>query len=136
MDSKTFDAITKSLNNNLSRRRAMRGMLGGAVLAAAAASLVPRPAEAGSKAQKRCRNKGGVYAEKGTCHCTSVGCDLTCHGNPVCHCYETVGGRGFCAGEGSTGNCNTTPDCQVDAGEVCAKTCIGLVCVPPARHSG
>jgi hypothetical protein len=129
MDSKTFDGIAKSLNNSFSRRRAMQGVLGGAVLAAVAPSLVPRPAEAGSRAKKRCRNKGGVYMEKGTCHCTSTGCNLTCHGNPDCHCYETTEGRGFCAGYGHTKDCTTTADCQ--SGEVCAKTCIGLVCVPP-----
>ena len=128
MDSKTFDAVAKSLSNSLSRRRAIQGVLGGAVLAAVAPSLMPRPAEAGSRAKKRCRNKGGVYVEKGTCRCTSTGCNLTCHGNPDCHCYETTEGRGFCAGVGNTGDCTTTADCK--AGEVCAKTCIGLVCVP------
>jgi hypothetical protein len=129
MDSKTFDAVAKSLSNSLSRRRAMQGVLGGAIAVAGVPLLVPRPAEADSGAKKRCRNKGGVYVEKGTCHCTSAGCNLTCHGNPDCHCYETTGGRGFCAGVGSTGACATTADCK--AGEVCAKTCIGLVCVPP-----
>jgi len=128
MDNKTFDAIAKSLNTSLSRRRAMQGVLGGAVLAAAAPSLVLQAAKAGGRAKKRCRNKGGVYVEKGTCHCTSGGCDLTCHGNLDCHCYETTEGRGFCAGIGHTTYCTTTLDCQ--AGEACAKTCVGLVCVP------
>lgn len=129
MDSKTFDAFAKSLNNSLSRRRAMQGVLGGAIAAAGMPLLAPRSAGAGSRAKKRCRNKGGVYVEKGTCHCASNGCNLTCHGNPDCHCYETTEGRGFCAGIGHTKDCTTTADCN--AGEVCAKTCIGLVCVPP-----
>ena len=104
MDSKTFDGIAKSLNNSFSRRRAMQSVLGGAIAAAGVPLLAPRPAEAGSRAKKRCRNKGGVYVEKGTCHCTSAGCNLTCHGNPDCHCYETTEGRGFCAGVGNTGD--------------------------------
>jgi hypothetical protein len=129
MDSKTFDGIAKSLNISLSRRRAMQSVLGGTVLAAVPPTLMPRSAAAGRKAKKRCRKRGGVYLDKGTCHCASHGCDLTCHGNPSCHCYQTTEGRGFCAGIGSTGNCTTTNDCE--AGEACADTCIGFVCVPP-----
>jgi hypothetical protein len=123
------DDLARTLaQETVSRKRALT-VLGGAIAAAVAPALAPQQARAGGKARKRCRNKGGVYMAKGTCHCASDGCNLTCHGNPDCHCYETVEGRGFCAGVGSTGGCNTTADCQ--AGEVCAKTCIGLVCVPP-----
>ena len=129
MDSKTFDGIAKSLNSGLSRRRAMQSVLGGAVLAVVPPSLAPRSADAGSRARRRCRNQGRVYLPKGTCHCADGSCVITCHGTPDCHCYETMEGRGFCAGVGSTGWCTSTADCQ--AGEACAKTCIGSVCVPP-----
>jgi len=134
MDSKTFDAIAKSLNNSVSRRRAMQGVLGGAVLAAVAPMLVPRPAEAGRGAKKRCRNQGRVYLPKGTCHCADGSCVIPCHDNPDCHCYQTTEGRGFCAGIGHTTECTSTAQCQGE--EACVETCIGLVCVPPVRVSG
>jgi hypothetical protein len=122
------DDLARTLTQGTVSRKRVLTVLGGAIAAATAPSLTPQPAKAGG-AKKRCRKKGGVYMAKGTCSCASDGCNLTCHGNPDCHCYETVEGRGFCAGVGSTGACNSTSNCQ--AGEVCAKTCIGLVCVPP-----
>jgi hypothetical protein len=122
------DDLARTLTQGTVSRKRVLTVLGGAIAAATAPALAPRPAKAGG-AKKRCRKKGGVYMAKGTCSCASDGCNLTCHDNPDCHCYETVEGRGFCAGVGSTGDCNSTSNCQ--AGEVCAKTCIGLVCVPP-----
>jgi len=123
------DDLARTLaHGTVSRKRALT-LLGGAIAAAAAPTLAPRQAKAGGKARKRCWNKGGAYVAKGTCHCASDGCNLTCHGDLDCHYYETVEGRGFCAGVGSTGDCTSTADCQ--AGEVCARTCIGFVCVPP-----
>jgi hypothetical protein len=124
----TDDLARTLAHGTVSRKRALT-VLGGAIAAAVAPSLTPRQAKAGGKASKRCRRKGGVYLTEGTCRCASGYCDLTCHGNPVCHCYETVEGQGFCAGAGNTGDCTTTADCQ--PGEACAKTCVGVVCVPP-----
>src|SRR5215217_6392323 len=94
------DDLTRALTEGTVSRKRVLALLGGAIAAAAAPTMAPRPAKAGAKAMRRCRNKGGVYVEKGTCRCTSAGCNLTCHGNPDCHCYETVEGRGFCAGIG------------------------------------
>ena len=82
-------------------RRAIQGVLGGVVLAAVPSSLVPRQADAGSKAKKRCRSQGRVYLPKGTCHCADGSCVVPCHDNPDCHCYQTTEGRGFCTGIGS-----------------------------------
>jgi hypothetical protein len=129
MDSRTFDAMAKSLSNSVSRRRAIQGVLGGVVLAAVPSSLVPRQADAGSKAKKRCRSQGRVYLPKGTCHCADGSCVVPCHDNPDCHCYQTTEGRGFCAGIGHTTECTSTAQCQGE--EACVETCIGLVCVPP-----
>jgi hypothetical protein len=68
MDADRFDALTRALGG-ISRRRALR-LAGATALASVVTPLLPQQAEALSvDARRRCRRKGGIPLDHGTCHC-------------------------------------------------------------------
>ena len=58
------DDLARTLTPGTFSRKRVLTVLGGAIAAATAPALAPRPAKAGG-AKKRCRRKGGVYMENG-----------------------------------------------------------------------
>jgi hypothetical protein len=130
MDPHSFDRLTRTLFTVGSRRAVACALLAtaGATLGLASAH------DAEASATKKCRRKGGLRADKGTCHCGwQCSADIvqfTCHDNPNCVCYKDASGRGFC-GEGSGNNfCTKNSDCDPD--RTCAlHTCAGGLCILP-----
>jgi hypothetical protein len=98
-----LDELARGLaENHVSRRRAIK-WAGYSVLGAALSSMgFAESAEALTRRQRRrCREKGGIPLEEGTCHCaakcTSDFSRFHCSGNKNCTCLRTVSGKGFCA---------------------------------------
>jgi hypothetical protein len=123
MGEQFFDDLARGLHDGtISRGRALRWLGAGAV-ALAIGPLFPEQAEALTRRQRRrCRRKGGIPLEKGTCHC-AITCDFssdefTCQGNPGCTCFMTVTGRGFCAGGSRPSGCSSSEDCESSLNEV------------------
>jgi hypothetical protein len=127
--------------NDISRRQAIK-WASYSVLGAALSSMgFVESAEALTRRQRRrCRRKGGAILEKGNCHC-AIKCDapdlnnFTCQNDPDCACFQTTGGRGFCA---RLASCNTLQKCssssECPSGFKCAPTCCPgnpILCLPP-----
>ncbi len=58
MDSTTFDGITRHLGSSLTRRSALRGLVSGAVVAVAGATVLT-PESAAKRRRKKSRKQGG-----------------------------------------------------------------------------
>jgi hypothetical protein len=117
------DDLAKALTDGTGSRKQILKVVGAVIVAAVVPSLDPPLAAAGTRAQKRCRRKRGLYLSKGTCHCAPK-----CVGNnpdkfhcrsDACYCYETVDPPpdkvGFCAsiaGNYSEPGCQTSAECE------------------------
>ena len=142
-----LDELARGLaENDISRRQALK-WAGYSVLGATLSSVgFAETAEALTRRQRRrCRNKGGIPLEKGTCHCaatcTSGFSQFHCNGSTNCTCLKTVSGKGFCAkgtlfvdtgcpnqmncASGKT--CVVIPDCQ-GGGQSCTPANATMVC--------
>jgi hypothetical protein len=119
------DDLAKGLAAGTVSRRLALTLFAAATFGSAMLPVAPQHAAALSrKARRRCRSVGGALLKKGACHCaltcTSPSATLfACHNNALCHCRETVSGKGFCAQFlGSTvTECTTDADCPT--GEMC-----------------
>jgi hypothetical protein len=124
-----IDALARAVTRDrVSRKRALQ-IIGG-VIAVAVPSLVPQSVAAGSRAKKRCRNKGGRYLTSGQCRCAyRCGADesrFVCGGNPNCRCLEAVDGTGYCGfGIPTQQECVSDADCGVGPTCVVFRGCIG-----------
>jgi hypothetical protein len=111
MHEQHFDALTKTLGNESSSRRRALQVVGAALASAGVLAHGSEEARAG-KAQRRCRNKGGVYLPEGECHCSTTRTHVfdlpPCNGDASCRCIQTAGGRGLCA---LVPLFSTAPDC-------------------------
>jgi len=144
MGDHVVDYFAKALADATGSRKQMLKVVGGVILAAVVPSLDPPLGAAGTRAQKRCRRKHGLYLSKGTCHCAPkcVGNDpdkFHCRSD-ACFCYETVDPPpdkvGFCAsitGNYSQPGCRSTSECK-EPGTRCVPVLFPTNCpaCPPA----
>ena len=136
MDQTRFDSLVRTLSASVSRKRALKIISG--VVALAAPSLLPGSAEAGRRAMRRCRRKGGVYLSRGECRC-AVKCGstdrFTCRGEASCFCGETIEGPGACLATEPLrpGACTASSECPTDAKCVLHRGCSesGGTCTDP-----
>jgi len=128
-----LDELARALaQNDISRRQAMK-WAGYSVLGATLSSMgFAESAEALTrKAHRRCRRKGGVPLEKGTCHCAPATCDadfdkFLCGGVSNCSCELTVEQRGFCTLDGNVGTgCSSSEECAGQNRCVVIRGCLG-----------
>ena len=128
-----LDELARGLaENSISRRQAIK-WAGYSVLGATLSSMgFADTAEALTrKARRRCRRKGGVPLEKGTCHCAAPTCDtdfgqFVCGARLDCTCQITVEQRGFCTLPGNVGTgCSSSEECAGENRCVVLRGCAG-----------
>jgi hypothetical protein len=136
-----LDELASGLaENEISRRQAIRWAGYGVVGAALSSMGFADTAEAlTARQRRRCRNKGGIPLERGSCHCGfkcgANAARFRCKDNPNCACTRTTEGRGFCAD--FTTPCSSLETCssssQCPSGRKCVVgTCCGRrVCARP-----
>jgi hypothetical protein len=122
MDERRFDTLTKLLFTGSGSRRRVLTVL---VPSALAAGLFDRTEALTRKERRQCREKGGVPAKKGNCHCARTCDNITttdfpCSENTECFCTKTPSGKGLCVTRtGGSGNiCSSKIKCP--DGEGCA----------------
>ena len=136
MGAHVVDDLAKALTDGTVSRKQMLTVARGFILVAVAPSLVPPLTEAGSRARKRCRRKGGVLLllPHGTCRC-AANCGITdpqrfyCGGGTSCYCRQTVEKTGFCSsitGNYSEPGCHTSAECN--EGKRCIMTDFPTIC--------
>jgi hypothetical protein len=130
---RSFDELARGLaDNSISRGQAIK-WAGYGVLGVALSSMgFAESAEALTRRfRRRCRAKGGVPLEKGTCHCAAPNCDtdfaqFVCGGRSDCTCELTVERRGFCTLDGNVGTgCSSSEECAGQNRCVVLRGCLG-----------
>ena len=119
-----IDDLARGLGNGTISRRRVLVVVGAAALGAAVVPHQLTEAKTLSRRfRRRCRRKGGIPLEKGSCHCAfQSGADVdafNCAGSPDCACFEDAEGRGFCGSTTLNFGCTENSDCQPD--ERCAQ---------------
>lgn len=132
MNASLVDELAKGLNGGAGSRRRALCLVGGALAATLAPTLFPQFADAGKKAKRRCRKKGGVPAPHGECRCAltcaAADADFSCNGDITCFCGKSVEGEGFCAVQGAVVSaCSATSECPT--GAICVR-------IPDCPESG
>jgi hypothetical protein len=133
MRAASIDDLAKDLSAAAGSRRGALRLVGGALAATLATTFFPQFADAGKKAKRRCRKKGGVPVSQGECRCaltcaTVADADFSCNGDITCFCGKSVEGDGFCAVQGAVDSaCSATSECPTGA------TCVRI---PDCPESG
>ena len=138
MDGQRFDDLTRTLTHGASRRRVVRGLLGGA-LGALGATLGLRRAGA----QGACSAYGRVCTYTGCC--TTPGAECVCYQNGHCRCLCPDGAwpvNGACEPPPGTlgGQCGPGfaggTECEGDTVACCATVASGQFLVGRCRETG